>query len=263
MKDKSITNQLRHIEKIEDTVEKIGKFLTTMRGQTFVKKLHTASLNELVTRYQAPKFILFFNDNTKNMNMIKSAIKKYNIQIKNDEIHEMPEIEIVKYPVRLTKKEMKQMNARKPHKMGFAALMHAYEEHKMEKFKRLNPAPTELELKQDLFPGELKAGYETKLYIHREYVRNFLCKVYDNIIPKERYYRVFKVYSKNTTRGRVISECEMDRPMIAKQNTSRDELKKKLVMLAKSAKDADNDVIKVKLYDKYGNLHLTHTFIER
>lgn len=262
---KPIKDQLAHIEKIEKTVEKIGTFLKTKRGQIFVKKLHTAPLNDLASRYNVPKFILFFKDNTKNYNMINSAIKQYNVDVRIPLPSPPKEItiKIEKYKTHLTAKEMKEVNSRRPKKLGFAALMHAYEEHKMEKFMKKHPGPTLKDLKEDLFPGELEAGYKTKLWIHREHVRNMLCKIHANIIPKERYYRVFKVYRKNTTRGSVISECEMDRPMIAGIRTTRKELREKLYMLAKAARDADRDVIKVKLYDKYGNLHLIHSFVSQ
>lgn len=261
---KTIKQALQHIENEEKVIDKIARFLKTKKGQKFVMLIHTAPLDELVRRLKAPKYILYYKNNQKNKNIINAILKKNNIVIPMPISPPPGLVKVPKTQIKLTKKEYKAFNtAKHPRKMGFAALMHAYEEHKMARYIAENPAPTKKELAEDLFPDELMAGYNTKLWIHREYVRDFLCRVYCNIIPHKRYYRAFKVYSKPTSRGNVISECEMDRPVVADKNISRKELREKLLMLAKNAKDADKDVIKMKIYDKYGNLHMTHSFVNR
>lgn len=260
--DKSnIKYKLDRIEREEKIIEKIGKFLKTKRGQQFVNHMHRMPLKDLCKRYNA-QFMLIYDSNTKNLNIIKSSIQKYNIV----QVSEKPKIHIeapprMDYPTRLTKPQMKEMQARlKPKKFGFAALMHAYEEHKMEKFKKKHPGPTERELAEDLFPEELVKGYERVLNIHREYVRNFLCRVYAKTEKRERYFRIFKVLSvtEDPATGRkhkpVISEVELDRPFLGNQFTSKKDIALRLKMIADSVRNGDKQIIKVKLYNKYGIL---------
>jgi hypothetical protein len=141
--------------------------------------------------------------------------------------------------------------------------MHAYEEHKMDKFKKKHPGPTERDLKEDLFPDELVAGDNNMLSIHREHVRIMLCKKYAKTKVREQYFRVFKVLSvtKDPATERkhepVISEVEaVDCYAFThlNKNTDKTTIKEKLKRQAKAAYQADKHAIKVKLYNKYGNL---------
>ena len=261
--DKStIKYKLDRIQRDQKIIEKIGKFLKTKRGVQFVKGLHRMPLRDLCKRHNA-QFMLIYDSDTKNLNIIKSSIRKYNIVQDSPKPRVVEETSIprIAYPTRLTKPQMKEMQARlKPKKFGFAALMHAYEEQKMNKFKKKHPAPTERELAEDLFPEELVKGYERMLDIHREYVRNFLCRVYAKTEKRERYFRVFKVLSITTdpatgkTHKPVISEVELDRPFLGNRYTSKKDIALRLKMIANSVRDGDKNVIKVKLYNKYGVL---------
>lgn len=260
MKQNTIKDKLNKIEMIENTVEKISKFLTTKRGTIFVKKLHTAPLSELCRRHNVPKFVQIYKDSTKNYNLITAAIEKAGIKLTTEPIKTLQRgLKQPKTALSLTCKEMKSYNkAHRPRKMGFAALMHAYEEHKMKKFERLHPAPTERELAEDLFPDELKAGWNTMMNIHREYVRNMLCNKYVKTKKKERDFRVFKVLSITTdpATGKkhkpVVSEVELDRPFLGSLSTSKKDIALRLKALAHDAREGDSNVIRVKLYTKYG-----------
>ena len=266
---KSIKARLNKLEREEKTIKKIDKFLTTKRGVKFVSMLHRMPLRELC-KYHNAQFMLIYDSDTRNLNLIKSSIRKNNIVVPTTHTTAREAPARIKHLTYLTRSQIAKINAqKKPIKMGFAALMHAYEEHKMDKFKRKHPGPTERELKEDLFPDELVAGYNNMLYIHREHVRNMLCEKYAKTPTHERYFRVFKVLSvtKDPATGRehkpVISEVELDRPFLGNQFTSKKDIATRLKMLADAAHSADSQVIKVKLYTKYGILVRSVTFMNR
>ena len=175
---KDIKSCLEKIERTETAVENIGKFLKTKKGQQFVSKLHTASIRELRDRYKAPRFLRIFDDDRKNKNLILAAINKYNISIPKYTPITTTKVTITKTSIRLTKKELREIDAQRPRRTGRAALMHSYEEHKMAKFIAVHPIPTETDLKQDLFPEELKKAHDELLEKHREYVRKFIVSTY-------------------------------------------------------------------------------------
>jgi hypothetical protein len=214
--------------------------------------------------HRAPKFMRIYGNDTKNMNLIKAAIKKYNINTSEPKPTEPCAPKRVKYKIHLTKKEIRKIDSHRPSKkMGFAERMHAYEEHKMNKFIKKHPAPTERELAEDLFPEELKAGYKNMLYIRREHVRNILCETYCKTKNKELFYRAFTVLSitKDPATGKehnpVVSEVERDDSFyLAHMNekTPKETLHNILVNMAKDAHNADTNAIKVKIYNKYGFL---------
>lgn len=206
---KDIKSLLNKIDVEEKTIKKIAIFLKTKRGQQFVSKLHTSTLKDLSRRYELPKFIRLYNNDTKNMNMILHVIRKEGITIKRyiPVYTEPPTTK--KLPVNLTKKEIKQIDAHRPKKtLGVAAQLHMYEEAKMAKYIKRNPAPTERELKEDLFPMELKKAYEDKLELHRIYVRRFLVSAHYRLsifgrfkIAEGKYERRFLMYIKDVDLG--------------------------------------------------------------
>ena len=253
MKDiKSLLNKIKKEEKI---IEKIAIFLKTKRGQGFVSKLYTQPFVQLCRIYNAPKFIQLYSNSTYNRNLVLAAIKKYNISIPSYTNTIVYTNTWSKTPVRLTKKEAKEMNARRPKKLGFAARMHAYEEHKLKKFENKH-IPTERDLKQDLFSEELKSQINTQLYIHREYVRNFLSRVYCKTEKREPFYRLFMVYENTVTNG--IYEKEGDPYIVGypfckcNEQTPMDTLKNILRERAKTVRD--KTCLELKLYNKYGIL---------
>ena len=259
-RNKSIKTQLNKIELVEKTVEKIGKFLKTKRGTSFVSNLHTAPFRELCRRYNVPKFMLLYRNDTRNINLVKAAIKQYNIQLPTKT--KTMRLEAPKQPktaIKLTADEYKAINiARSPRKMGFAALMHAYEEHKMKKFEKLHPAPTERELKEDLFPEELLRAWNTMMTIHREYVRNMLCDTYYNksfpIFCKNRddFYKLYVVYNKYEKEGDpYVVGYPFTNTKVWNQHTLIDKVKEKLQIKA-NYYCADSDAIGLRVYNKYG-----------
>lgn len=264
---KDIKSALNDIKRCDDTFKKICKFIKTKRGLQFVSKLHSMPYYTLCKMYQVPACCREYNNSRKDKNMILSAIKEVNLTIPKVHTAEFEFVNPGKFPVYLTKKELRKINSHKPSKkMGFAERMHAYEEQKMKKFIAKHPAPTEEELAQDLFPKELIAGYNNMLYIRREYVRNFLCKVYAGTTPKEEFYRMFTVLSitEDPATGKkhdaVVSEVETDPNIVGKpfagldEKASNETLRDILARMATIVHNADKNAIKVKLYNKYGSL---------
>ena len=253
---KDIKTALNKIRIEEETLEKIGKFLKTKRGQRFVSKIYTQPFTRLCIIQNAPRFLRLYNDDRKNKNLVLAAIKKYNISIPVYTDTIVYTNTWVKSPVRLTKKEAKEMNARRPKKLGFAARMHAYEEHKLKKFEH-KYIPTEKDLQPDLFSEELTTQIKTQLYIPREYVRNFLSRVYCNVNKRERFFRLFMVYENKAIPGTVY-EKEGDPYIVGypfcncNEKTSLETLKDILRNRAKTMRD--KECLELKLYNKYGLL---------
>lgn len=253
---KDIKSLLHKIDIEEKTIEKIGIFLKTKRGKKFVSKLYSMPLRDLCRTYQAPKFVRLYKADWKNTNLIKAAIKKYNVSIP---AYSPPEIcvpERIKVPVFLTKKEMREIDARRPKKLGFAARIHAYEEQKMAKFKA-KYIPTEDAVNQDIFAEELKSQIKTQLYIHREYVRNFLSRAYYSVEKREPFYRLFLVFNNKAIPGTVY-EVEGDPYVVGypfctcTEKTPMEILKNILRERAKTLRN--KECLELKLYNKYGIL---------
>lgn len=284
---KDIKSLLHKIDIEEKTIEKIGIFLKTKRGKKFVSKLYSMPLRDLCRTYQAPKFVRLYKADWKNTNLIKAAIKKYNVSIPEYSPPEICVPERIKVPVFLTKKEMHEIDARRPKKLGFAARMHAYEEQKMAKFKA-KYIPTEDAVNQDIFAEELKSQIKTQLYIHREYVRNFLSRAYyqsykmqgkhcfcskycplvsnkkckqndckGSLLTKEPFYRLFLVFDNKTIPGTVY-EVEGDPYIVGypfctcTEKTPIEILKNILRERAKTLRN--KECLELKLYNKYGIL---------
>lgn len=263
---KTIKEALNKIEIQEKTIEKIGAFLKTKRGQTFVTKLNTASLKELCKRYSAPKFIMLYGNDKKDKNLIKAAIKQYNVAIPEYKPISIGFIKRTKTPIRLTVKEMKKMNATRPKKMGFAALMHALEEHKVNKFRATcDWIFKDSSVRGDLFSDEMLAQQNTQLSLYREYTRNFLAKAYSGVENREYFYRLFLVKeNKSNLAEHKIYEVEGD-PMVVgypftmcTENTSIDIIREILYSRAKTIRARGGELpLELKLYNKYGKLIAT------
>lgn len=260
---KTIKEALNNIEIQEKTIEKIGAFLKTKRGQTFVTKLNTASLKELCKRYSAPKFIMLYGNDRKDKNLIKAAIKTYGITIPEYKPITIGFTKWTKTPVRLTAKEMKKMNAIHPKKMGFAALMHALEEHKVNKFRATcDWLFKDGSIRGDLFSDEMLAQQKTQLFLYREYTRNFLAKAYSGVENREYFYRLFLVKeNKSDLVEHKIYEVEGD-PMVVgypftmcTEHTNIDIIREILYSRVKAIRARGGELpLELKLYNKYGKL---------
>lgn len=64
-------------------------------------------------------------------------------------------------------------------KFTFESRMEQLLNHKMEKWVKRNPAPTESDLKRDLFPDLMKVAWNTKEHAAREHIRDLIRQKYD------------------------------------------------------------------------------------
>lgn len=254
MDKKSITARLNKLNKDDKLYKNLCKYITTKKGIKLVSMLHRMPIRTLCSRYDAPKELLKHGSNTIIMNLINASIRETNVKIA-----EMPKITreapvIIKHKTHLTREELRKIVAQnKPKRLGFAALMHALEEHKMDKFKVKNPGPTERELKEDLFPEELSLTYKTQLWIHREYVRNFLCRAYGNKDIREPYYRLFMVYNNNKLYEKEGDPLVVGYPFAGcNEFTDLEKIKNVLRSRAKNIAQKDKECIELKVYTKYG-----------
>lgn len=94
----------------------------------------------------------------------------------------------------------------KKNSMGLAYKLHMLELHKMKKWDRKNPPPSELQLKQDLFPTTLISAHNTRRTIFNEHVRNILSEHYCGVHIKEQPLRLYETGSN----GHVSWENEAD-----------------------------------------------------
>lgn len=243
---KDIKTLLNKIEKEEKTVEKIAIFLKTKRGQKFVSKIYTQPLAQLCKMYNAPGFMQMYKSSRWNRNLIFAAIKKYNVTIPSYTDTAVYINTWSKTPVRLTKKETKEMNARRPKKLGFAAQMHAYEEYACEKFKKKHPAPTEKELKEDLFPEELKRAWETMMDTQREYIRKVIVSKYHKLTVTGRFKTSNNTFSEIEI-GKIKDYCMAGHDINNASSTSK--LLRKVVNLANEQKRINSNLVCVRIYD--------------
>ena len=252
---KSIKSLLNRLEVEEQTIEKIAKFLKTKRGQQFVIKLYTMPYKALCESLKVPKFMRLYNNDLKNRNLVISTIKKYNIVVPKPKYVKGTYKKGPKSPIRLKREELAKMTARYQRKeLGFAALMYAYENHKVAMFEKKHLAPIE-QLTRDLFSEELMVQRRTTLYLYREYTRNFLCKTYANVVKREPYFRLFLVF--NNKFNNSLYEMEPDPYVVGypfagcSENTPLERLKQ---ILRERKKDITADCLELKLYNKYGTL---------
>lgn len=277
--DKSITTILDISATREREIQKIKKFFTTKRGKVFVSKIHTASIKELCDRYDAPKcirnieknkinlFSVLYTLNMADREYYRNGRYKYTIR-KEPQINLFGGNKLEKTKqIKLTIKERKIYNkAHSPRKMGFAALMHALEEHKVNKFRATcDWIFKDSSIRGDLFSDEMLAQQNTQLSLYREYTRNFLAKAYSGVENREYFYRLFLVKeNKSNLAEHKIYEVEGD-PMVVgypftmcTENTSIDIIREILYSRAKTIRARGGELpLELKLYNKYGKLIAT------
>lgn len=151
---------------------------------------------------------------------------------------------------------------------GLAFKMHLLEMYKMKKWDAKNPAPTETDLKQDLFPEELVTAHRTRRYIHLENVRELLSVKYcggKRTIPDLRVFEVYKIPDEHQKYAGANKFCEVERYDDAyclagfDKNTSNATLKNKLEDHIKSLTSTPmgDKTVGFKIYDNIGNLRVS------
>jgi len=258
--------------------ENLKVFIGTKRGQSFVNNLYKDHLNNLYVRYQVPK-----NAQVKTLNQVLYVLceiglatkqykfgGKYTYTITKSVPTTKPtKTTRLKIQSRLNKRQLYEIERRRFKRLGLAAKLHAYEEHKMKRFETKWKLPTEEQINQDIFSEELRCQTNTSKYIHREYVRNFISRLYSNLYTEkernkyfglyktERYYRLFGLYQNTSSKERYY-EKEMEPntvgyPFIYRTAAPFQRLVERLRRVPESIKRHGGDLpLELRLYDKYG-----------
>ena len=218
MKTYNINKQFKKFWKISNAksvlLYKMIRYLETKRGQSFVNNLHKYSLKELGTMYNINLMVL--NSSKDVYSIIAKAIDLCKMkpspaaEYKEWDVPEKP-----KYPMYMTsgrqpiKTVHKSVYRRFPatkkvedygwdvtyrniSDVGLLENKRNYwryeyyrdytkllEEHKMDRWIRKHPRPTDTMLKQDLFPELLTAAWRRKESEARNYIRNLVKEKYD------------------------------------------------------------------------------------
>jgi hypothetical protein len=160
---------------------------------------------------------------------------------------------------------------RKSNKMGLAQKCHLYELHKMEKWDRKNPAPTDQGLSYDLFPKELLAAHRTKRELQVERVRNMLSERFygtKNRVPLLRLFRVCQFKSQFLPGGFGVYETEAtnnyDFTKYTDTYPSNEMIMKKLQyrIMHPDWSAIGTTVVGLKVYDQYGNVRGQLSFLD-
>lgn len=145
----------------------------------------------------------------------------------------------------------------KPKGAGIAWKCNAYANHKIDKWLARHPEPTALELKMDLFPGDLMAAWRTRRNIAVEAIRNAVAAKYYKVKDPTQELRLFEVGISHRTEGEDVtweSECDpyvYGYPLSKYPNMSLMTMQQKL---SNAMNHASSNVVALKVYDRYGNM---------
>lgn len=131
--------------------------------------------------------------------------------------------------------------------IGLAYKLHMLELHKMEKWDRKNPPPSELQLKQDLFPTTLISAHKTRRSIFNEHVRNILSEHYCGVKNKEKPLRLYETGSNGTVSWEQEADPYVYGYPLSSPNT---DLKAKLEI---AKRNCCPPATGLKVYDLFGN----------
>ena len=292
------------------SLDKLTKWMSSNRGKEFAKRLGREPLDQLIKRLGAPnidKKDYIQKLNSYKYAVKQSGLQRRVIIVKDydKKVKEMKEAGKLKLPPSLTKEDLMKistyivrdaegniiqkmdkqgrqfwnkftnepipMRKRKSNKMGKALKCHLYELHKMEKWDRKNPAPTDQGLSYDLFPKELLAAHRTKRELQVERVRNMLSERFygaKNRVPLLRLFRVCQFKSQFLPGGFGVYETEAtnnyDFTGYTDTYPSNEMIMKKLQyrIMHPDWSAIGTTVVGLKVYDQYGNIRGQLSFID-
>lgn len=292
------------------SLDKLTKWMSSNRGKEFAKRLGREPLDQLIKRLGAPnidKKDYIQKLNSYKYAVKQSGLQRRTIIVKDydKKVKEMKEAGKLKLPSSLTKEDLMKMSTyivrdtegniiqkmdkqgrqfwnkftnepipmrkRKSNKMGKALKCHLYELHKMEKWDRKNPAPTDQGLSYDLFPKELLAAHRTKRELQVERVRNMLSERFygaKNRVPLLRLFRVCQFKSQFLPGGFGVYETEAtnnyDFTSYTDTYPSNEMIMKKLQyrIMHPDWSAIGTTVVGLKVYDQYGNVRGQLSFID-
>lgn len=178
------------IPKIID--EKINNFLATDNGKFIVKHIHRFTLEDLIYKYNLKYLLKVHSNKQAIIDYVRNKIKnqKNNI-IDYTNIPDGPGVVKYQVPANLTKKELKAIWSKKTNpKMQYAERMNAIEQHKIDRWEKVNK-PTFEQLKSDLFPRSIIEAYTDKLMKKREQIRERLTQKFPDPIYRPIYVRYY------------------------------------------------------------------------
>lgn len=191
-------------KKATKNYQKIYNFVQTKKGKEFVSALHSAPLKELAKRFNIPSAITFKND-TKNYKLIQKACIHGNVIVVKTRTYPAVKPNIINYthtsiPKPLTKQQLRAIDKAKP-KIPWARILHNLEETRMKKWDKKHPGPSEKELKENLFPEQLRQWHIDDREKQQENVRNLIIlRHYKDYVP---IYGRFKLFD-NTYKECII-----------------------------------------------------------
>ena len=286
------------------SLDKLTKWMSSKRGEEFAKRLGREPLDQLIKRLGAPdidKKDYMQKLNSYKYAVKQSGLQRRAIIVKDydKKVKEMKESGKLKLPPNLTKEDRMKMETfivrdadgkakqkmdrqgrlfwdkftnepipvrkRKSNKMGLAKKCHMYELHKMAKWDKKNPMPSDGVLSGDLFPKELLAAYNSKRGLEVERVRNMLSERFcgaKNKAYRLRLFSVHKFYAPNLKGGFGVYEKEEVEPDYGgydftgynESQPSNDLVMRKLqYRIMHFPKIYGSEVIGLKVYDIFGN----------
>lgn len=168
---------LAKVRKTEYITEKTLRFLTSKRGQSFMKDLHRYRVDILCKRHNIPSILLGKNFK-KTYNIINYVIKQNNIRVT---------AELAKPTIMYNIKQKKKItNVKIDHAkyiikpLTRTQLMRGYELHKLEKWEKRNPNPID-KYSPSLFDQEFQNEWEIMRENAIEHIRDMIVSRYDKL----------------------------------------------------------------------------------
>lgn len=297
---KTLTKKLANLNKQYEDTSKVKKFIISKKGIRFANRLGKERIEDLEKRFEAPKLsikdsISKYRIYLQVATTAKVLNKPTNIIDYTKLLERKKKNGELKIPRSLTKKELFEINnpivrdingkpiqkttkkgfllwhaktnipiykrKRSSTKMELAEKCHRYELHKISKWDKKHPIPTNKQLSSELFPEIAITAYNTMRNIALENIRTELAKKYCNGIQKcTPLLRLYATYCRTGyNKKRIIFEQECDPyiygyPFVSyKSYPSSEEIQTKLRQAA--LRITDKSIIALNVYDKYGTIH--------
>lgn len=240
--------------------QKIYNFVQTKKGKEFVSALHTAPLKELAKKYNIPSAITFKND-SKNYKLIRKACIHGNVIVVKTKTYPAVKPNIINYthtsiPKSLTKKQLRAIENAKP-QTPWARILHNLEEIRMKKWDRKHPGPSERELKENLFPEQLRRWHMEDREKQQENVRNLIIlRHYKNYIPIYGRFKLFNGTYKECIIG-FVKDIKKQLQQLAPCGDIENhpiELVRKAYEIVNSTYESNKNLVCGKLYGKTPNI---------
>lgn len=285
------------------SLDTLKKWMNSKKGHEFAKRLGREPLDQLIKRFQAPdikKNDYIQKLNSYKYAVVANKLQRRAIIVKDydKKVKEMKEEGLLKLPKSLTKEDRMKMETylihnecgdtvqkkdrkgrlfwncvtnkpipvrkRKSNEMGLAQKCHLYELHKMEKWDRKNPVPSQSGLSYDLFPKELLAAHNTRRELQVERVRDMLSERFYGAKIRKPLLHLFEIRrfrSDFIPGGFGVYETEVTDPNKGAYDFTfyKDEYPTHAMIMKKLQfrimhNRKDSTLLGLKVYDQFGNV---------